>query len=396
MPLLSIIFPTRNRSQYLIDSVRLTLREIEDCEIIIADNSDDCTLGEVLEATFHDPRIKYSYSSEILSVVDNFERTIDLATGQYLLYLGDDDSIGPGLLEITHWASENNIDAIISYRNQFLCSYYWPGVKSKYFGNQYAGNVFVSNFSGKASPLDAISSLKAVANNPSGGLGSLPRAYHGIVSLDLIKKIRSQFGTLFGGVSPDIYSATLISHLASKPYLVDYPFVIPGASPSSTAGQGALRSDRGDLCSVEHIKRFGHSFEWDTRIPAFYSPHTVWPYSLLKAIERINNKKIKFSFIDVYAQCLIKDRKYYGKVRAAIANNYFGNQRTYIYIAVTSRVLWCLMKIAINLSRRMANPRAGGSAKKYSNNECISSAYDAVVDHIKNKNILLKLGKVSS
>ena len=145
-PLISIVFPTRNRSQYLIDSVRLTLSEIADCEVIIADNSDNDSLGRELEANFQDERIKYTYSSEVLSVADNFERTLDFAEGRFLLFLGDDDSIGPGLVDVASWADSNRIDAVISYRQQFLCSYYWPGVKSKYFGDQYAGNVFVSNF----------------------------------------------------------------------------------------------------------------------------------------------------------------------------------------------------------------------------------------------------------
>lgn len=393
-PLLSIVFPTRNRSQYLIDSVRLTLREIADCEVIIADNSDDDALGRELNNQFDDNRIIYSHSPEILSVVDNFERAVDLAEGKFLIFLGDDDSIGPGLVDIASWADSNGIDAVISYREQFLCSYYWPGIKSKYFGDQYAGNVFVSEFTGAAYPLDAIASLKKVAANPSGGLGAMPRAYHGLVSRVLVEKIRNKYGSLFGGVSPDIYSATLIADMATKSFVVDFPFVIPGASPSSTAGQGALRSDRGDLKTVEHITRFGTDFNWDMRLPAFYSPHTVWPYSLLKAIERVKRDDVIFSFANVYAQCLAKDRKYTKKIIAAIDATFAGMNKVLVYLTILGHVAKIFATLAVKIARRLANPRAGGSATKYSGCSTISKAYEKVTEHVRENKIQLVLDKV--
>jgi len=393
-PLISIVFPTRNRSQYLIDSVRLALSEIADCEIIIADNSDNDSLGRELETNFQDARIKYTYSSEVLSVVDNFERTLDFAEGRFLLFLGDDDSIGPGLVDVASWADSNGIDAVISYRQQFLCSYYWPGVKSKYFGDQYAGNVFVSKFSGKAFPLDAISSLKDVAANPSGGLGALPRAYHGLVSRELVEKIRQKYGSLFGGVSPDIYSAALIADMASKPFIVDFPFVIPGASPTSTAGQGALRSDRGDLKSVEHITRFGALFTWDSRLPEFYSPHTVWPYSLLKAIEVIQRSDVIFSFGNVYANCLTKDRKYAIRIVQAIDVTFFGFDKIWLYLSLSFHIIMIFLVMGSKVMKRLVNPRAGGSSVKYDRCDSISMAYIKVGKHIRDNRIMLHLNKV--
>ena len=85
-PLLSIVFPTRNRSQYLIDSVRLTLREIADCEVIIADNSDDDALGRELKNNFNDLVCTSNHKWRIL-VEDGYiwKKTKDIQKGDLLV-----------------------------------------------------------------------------------------------------------------------------------------------------------------------------------------------------------------------------------------------------------------------------------------------------------------------
>jgi hypothetical protein len=203
-----------------------------------------------------------------------------------------------------------------------------------------------------------------------------------MLSKRLVARIEQRHGHLFGGVSPDIYSATLIAAHAEKAVIVDYPFVIPGASPSSTAGQGAERSDRGALRANDHISRFGSALKWDDAIPEFYSPHTVWAYSLCKALEQVPELGIRPGYGRLYATCLL----YYKGQRGAVGRAIAHLARRKGWLPVIGQLAQGLLAEAFFLLRRVAsklrNPRAGGGARKIGPNDTISAAYTALVkDH---------------
>src|SRR3546814_1908638 len=89
----------------------------------------------------------------------------------------------------------------------------------------------------------------------------MPRAYCGLISLTLIKRILADHDALFGGVSPDIYSAALISAHSVNALDIDFPAVIPGASGASTAGQSAAGRHVGALRDNDHIRSEEHTSE---------------------------------------------------------------------------------------------------------------------------------------
>lgn len=41
-----------------------------------------------------------------ISSIDNFNQAMDLTTGDYVILIGDDDSILPKIVEIAHWAKK--------------------------------------------------------------------------------------------------------------------------------------------------------------------------------------------------------------------------------------------------------------------------------------------------
>ena len=139
----------------------------------------------------------------------------------------------------------------------------------------------------------------------------MPRIYHGIVKRKVIVAIRSKYGSVFGGVSPDIYSAVLISLEAKKIFQIDAPFIIPGGSPVSTAGQGAARTDRANLYDTEHIRRFGVKLQWSASIPEYYAPHNVWAYSMLEALNKASLLSVKPNSIRLIIKSMLADRRYF-------------------------------------------------------------------------------------
>src|SRR6266852_4061994 len=130
MALLSVVIPTRNRHLYLLDSVRTVLLHAPGAEIVVCDNSDTSELQGMIRSLSDDRNIKYLYQSEMLGMAENFEIALSAATGDYVICIGDDDSIGPGIQQVVDWAGKNAIESIISYTDRFLALYYWPGVKS--------------------------------------------------------------------------------------------------------------------------------------------------------------------------------------------------------------------------------------------------------------------------
>ncbi len=390
-PKISIVIPTRNRTGYLVDSVNIALEHCENVEVIVCDNSDTDAARAMLSVQIASGRVIYDYGCELRSVIQNFERAINLSTGDWVMVIGDDDAIGPGLSEIAAWATHHKVEAVVPYRESFIASYYWPGVKSKYYGDAYSSRLFLWPFQGKVSSIDGIDELRRVSARFGGNLGSLPRAYHGLVSRALLDRIRQRHGHIFGGVSPDIFSAALISAHSRKSVIVEYPFVIPGTSSSSTAGQGAERSDRAQLRETDHIARFGPDLKWDQRIPEFYSPQTVWAYSLLKALEELPELGIKPSYGRLYARCLLYCRAYTSITWQTINSQAMGDTKLRLIASILKGITAEVWGLVERIARRIASPRAMGNADRIENLQTISAAYTALEEYIEKSGRKLKL-----
>jgi hypothetical protein len=150
-------------------------------------------------------------------------------------------------------------------------------------------------------------SINNAIHYPGKGPSNLPKIYQGIVSQDVIKKTFKKYGHVFGGVSPDIYSGLLLADCSRNLASIDYPFIIPGASIASTAGEGFLKSDREkNKSNREHINRFGNALNWPEYIPDVYTSHTVWALSLYAALDTLkidkNRKYIYFLYLEMLAK----------------------------------------------------------------------------------------------
>jgi hypothetical protein len=192
----------------------------------------------------------------------------------------------------------------------FAAWYYWPDYLHASRGTSYAGTLHVSPFTGEIRPHDSRKAMDYALSNFGGGVFEMPRAYAGMLSASLARKIIAKYGALFGGVSPDIYSSALIACEANNCVAVDFPVVIPGASGKSTAGQSAAGGHRGKLRENSHISAF-KDLEWDERIPEFYSVPTVWSFSLLKAVETLASKGSLTSLSPNFGRLIVKCLAYH-------------------------------------------------------------------------------------
>jgi Glycosyl transferase family 2 len=349
----TIVVPTRNRQaclSALLDTLeRYHLDQGQQFQVVIADNSDDDSLrARVARSPLS---IDYLYSSERLSVVDNFSRTLECIRGDYVCFIGDDDIVSSRLFEVVALMKREALDAAI-LATSLRCLYFWPGVVHKRWGD-VGGRLYLSNVTGVVRPLDVGDALQESRLRICDGPLGLPRAYFGVVSKRSIDAAIERFGTLFGGVSPDIFSSRILAVTATRCISVDLPFIAPGASKSSTSAARAERVDVGKLGDNDHTGRIA-SLDWNPLIPEFYAPFTVWAQSLLQAEALTGTQPRAWAFAYLYAKCLLFSRGHFSSVAQAIGRHRMPRvalAKTVLCVAYVSiEYLW--QKLPLLLRRR--------------------------------------------
>ncbi|WP_167747136.1 glycosyltransferase [Cohnella luojiensis] len=119
MPLVSILIPAYNRPHFLELALQSALNQTyPHTEIIISDDSTHDGVRRMLEPYLSKhPRIRY-YHNEQSSIESNYERCIELATGDYINFLNDDDLFYPEkIAKMVHWlVNRPDVSLVTSYR----------------------------------------------------------------------------------------------------------------------------------------------------------------------------------------------------------------------------------------------------------------------------------------
>lgn len=89
----SVCIPTYNYGNYIAETIESVLAQnFTDFELlIIDDNSTDSTVSVVEPYTRRDPRLKFIVNPTNLGMVENWNRCLDLAQGEYIKYVFGDD-----------------------------------------------------------------------------------------------------------------------------------------------------------------------------------------------------------------------------------------------------------------------------------------------------------------
>ena len=100
-PLVTVAIPTYNRVGLLEGALESALAQTHrPLEVIICDNgSTDGTEAFSSDAAAADPRIRYIRQPTNLGPMANFDRARDAATGEFFMWLADDDRIPPDYVE---------------------------------------------------------------------------------------------------------------------------------------------------------------------------------------------------------------------------------------------------------------------------------------------------------
>ena len=298
--ILSIVIPTRNRFEYLRDCIQ-TLNNIHTAkmEVVVQDNSDDHTpISEFIKGLGND-NIKYYYRAGKLTQTENSELAITHATGEYVCYIGDDDSICEKIIDLAEAMKQFDIDAC-TYR---IATYNWPDLVALKPELYYFKTPM---HSGMIQARDPLQLLHKRLRRGIHEIYGLPRVYHGIVSRRLLDEIHRHLGCYFPGPSPDMANATACALYARNLLNIDIPMIVCGFGKNSAGGLGKRGLHKGTLKGNFQL-RADIEEVWDSRIPKLWMGVTIWPESAISALTACNREDLisEINFEDIYAATIL-------------------------------------------------------------------------------------------
>jgi len=250
-PMFSIVVPTRQRHDTLYYVLRcLTQIEGDDFEIIVMDNNCSKETREVVDQIGSD-NIRYFRSDVTLTMNDNWEKALSYVKGQYVTYVGDDDTLTHGSLAVAREFFKNNHEIeVLSWQPH---TYWWPDTiyepqRGMFYFNSSKNNLIK----------DSKHTLNEYINNPM-NFGILPQTYNAFVSYQVIENVINKFGCYYYDIMtnnaspPDLVSG-IINLLETNRYcLLGNALSIRGNSRHS-GGTACWCGSRGKEVYQKNIK----------------------------------------------------------------------------------------------------------------------------------------------
>lgn len=307
IPLLSVAIATKNREEFCIKSVQSIL-DMDDprIEISISDNSSTTKVRDYVDS-IQSSQIKYFYTNDQISSIDNFNSAVEQCTGEFVTLIGDDDTILSSMMLAAEWMKQNNIETLSSKRNQ---RYFWPKSRPQ----SPTGTLHLFRFS---KSLNIVNAREEIIKAAKLGINNfydfrVAMSYHGIVKRDLMEKVKKITGNYYGALSPDVFSVMTLSYLSKKHCYIDYPLSIMGVCRDSTSAHQIYGEHVGKLDSMPHLKNRRDHYKWDHRVAEYYCVTNTWAESGINALEAINAKDVlkEVNIYPVIAMGILMNRKY--------------------------------------------------------------------------------------
>ena len=301
-PILSIIIPTKNRVQYLKDClISSLLIQESNIEIIVHDNSDDPNQVKELVDELNDKRIKYYYTDQKLSQTENSELALSYASGEYITFIGDDDSVCTSITRLAYNMKKYNIESC----TYSIPKYYWEDLRNN------VKNLCTLEYSKNSGKIHKKNSKKILYRSLKHGMydiTDLARVYHGIVSRKLLYFIKDKCKSFFPGPSPDMANATVVSLYSNNHFHVDIPMIVSGYGKNSAGGMGRRNLHKGSLKGNFQL-RDDVEQNWNPKIPKLWMASTIYPQSASTALISCGEDKLlnKMNYGAIYFETIWHD-----------------------------------------------------------------------------------------
>jgi glycosyltransferase involved in cell wall biosynthesis len=247
MPKFSVVYPTRDRPQFIEVAIRfLEKSTFKDFEVIVSDNpstsqmdcSEACRSSDILD-------IKYFRTPKEMSMVENWNLALTKATGEYVLFLTDKMFLLPHALERLDLATRNTeaeivswVDAVYSpneYPNYFSRGQFYPRERSSW-------SLWRSDYRSYSTSRALKTKAKAVVSRDkqNGSVYSKGKIIFGAYKNTLIERIINQTGQLFHDLSPDYTSMICALSLAKSAVEIRLPGIVHVNTDLSNGGKMAV------------------------------------------------------------------------------------------------------------------------------------------------------------
>jgi len=202
MPRFSIVLTTTDRPGLLAAGVRAVLAlAFDDFELLVSDNFSSIPASEILTG-ISDERLRIIRTDSRLTAPDHWEFAFAHVRGEYVMYLGDDNALHPGILADADRALRDHDLDLLSWR---VATYFHPGWDIVYGPLPDRGNVvgIDAGTTGGLYAADPGAVLRSYGDNLRLS-GCFPCMLNLLFRKSLADFIRRRAGRFFWPPNPDI------------------------------------------------------------------------------------------------------------------------------------------------------------------------------------------------
>lgn len=270
-PKLTICVPSRNRQRYFQETIRSQLMNLRtDVEYVFADNSDDASImNGFMEDLLADPRVKYLPSVDrVLSMVENWDRCVEAATGEFICMIGDDDYVDAEIVDLITrtQAVHSCVDVLVWNR----LTYNWPDNREKRCGISVSLKTGVHKIP-RAALYREFFSWKSDNATPNMAFGF----YHGAVSKQVMNKLKARFGGKYCEYpTVDFENVCKVLVTAEHFFLSERPFSVLGACAESNSAKITQFGDAKERHAL-FMRESGRNIDDDPHMRGFPFPSVL-------------------------------------------------------------------------------------------------------------------------
>jgi glycosyltransferase involved in cell wall biosynthesis len=199
--------------------------------MIISDNFSEEDIGPYA-ASLGDSRIRYSRTNSFLPVTENWNKALEMASGDYIIMLGDDDALLPNYFQTIQELSEKHDQPDVLYGGGYIYAY--PGVIADHPGGYLYRSGCAPFLRRSTEPfiLDRPTAKRMVGHSLKIQMRFEYNMQYSTISRRVIDALRP-YGPFFQSPFPDFYATNALFLKAPRILVVPQPLVIIGISPKS-------------------------------------------------------------------------------------------------------------------------------------------------------------------
>ena len=239
LPFFSVIIPQKNRSEFLIHTLKTCMiQDYPKFEIIVSDDcSDDNSVAMIQQLAQNDHRIKLFAHKTHLGMRDNFEFALNQVKPGYVIALGGDDGLVPGCIWRMFEIIQKTKTDLLTWRP---AGFMYPEteIEPTFFSVPRVRKTGIRYISSEVF-------LNKMATTLRYQVDDCPMIYvKGVASTELINKVKSRTkdGCFYYCPTPDGFSGIVLAGEVDKYVFTEEPLSIVGTTTKSQ-GKNYARTD---------------------------------------------------------------------------------------------------------------------------------------------------------